>query len=106
MNLYLGQMRTAATKYNTKVFLNETNCGEIYDGNTNGGAPGDQGCYDSLNQLLTELNADYSDIVQEVNVYQLLDEPTDASGIESHFGLMYTLNNAKPTLDLVAGFAQ
>ena len=106
MNLYLGQMKAAAKKYNTKVFLNETNCGEVFSGNTDGGFRGDQGCYDGLKQLLDEVKAQYSDIVQEVNLYELLDSPASASGVDRHFGLMYNLNRPKPTLDLIAGFAK
>ncbi|PPU09204.1 hypothetical protein [Xanthomonas arboricola] len=103
--LYLGQLRTAAQTYHTPVFFNELNCAEIYTGNTSGGAEGDRGCYDSLAQLLRNVRANYADVVSEVNVYELLDQTT-IQGAEGHFGLMYDLARPKPTLDLLARFAQ
>ena len=105
MNLYLGQMRAAATRYVAKIFLNETNCAEIYGGNTDGGFPGDQGCYDGLRAFLNQIRASYSDIVQEVNLYEMLDSSTSAQGVERHFGLTYNLNRPKPLFELVTGFA-
>ncbi|MBV8186240.1 MAG: hypothetical protein JOY64_00545 [Alphaproteobacteria bacterium] len=106
MDLYLTQMRTAATRYRTKVFLNETNCAEVFAGNIDGGSPRDRGCYDGLKDLLEQIKAGYSDIVQEVNLYELLDSRGSAEGVEQHFGLMYDLTRPKPTLDLVTGFAR
>jgi hypothetical protein len=98
-NMYLTQMRDAATKYKVPIFLNETNCGEIYSGTTDGGYPGDHACYDGLSNFINELKAHQSDIVQEVNFYELLDEPNQA-GAEAHFGLMYDVNDPKATLKL------
>lgn len=108
MDLYLGQARAAATKYNTKIFLNETNCGEVYAGNTNGGYPGDKGCYDSVQNLLNEVKTKYADIIQEVNLYEMLDEKnlSGAGEVERHFGLMYDINNPKPTWNLLTEFAK
>ena len=105
MDLYFGQMRTAARKYRVPIFLNETHCGEIFDGSTDGGHPGDGGCYDSLNQTLTEVATKYADIIREVTVYEMLDEPRSASGVESHFGVMYALGQPKQTAALLASFA-
>jgi hypothetical protein len=99
MNKYFGQMRTAATKYGVPIFLNEINCGEIYDGNTDGGG----NCNTSLKQALDEVVAQYADIVQEVTVYELLDQP-DMAGVERYFGVCTTLNNCKPTAATLASF--
>jgi hypothetical protein len=104
-DLYMGQVRNAAKKYNTKVFINETNCAEIYKGNTDGGFPGDKGCYDSMVNFFTELKNNYSDVVQEVTMYELLDEPYLA-GAEQHFGLMYNMNSPKKLLDVLTQFAK
>ncbi len=62
MDKYLGQMRHAATKFGVPIFFNETNCGEIYDGNTDGGGT----CPTSLQQVLDEVTGKYADVVQEV----------------------------------------
>lgn len=101
---YLRQMRSAATKFNVPIFINETNCAEIYAGSVDGGVPGGQGCYDSLKQFLENIRDNYSDIVKEVNVYEVLDEPRSASGVEQHFGLAYDMNRPKPTWNLLTSF--
>jgi lysophospholipase L1-like esterase len=106
MDKYLGQMRMQATKYKTKVFYNEVNCAEIYQGNTTGGYAGDKGCYDSLKNILTVLNRDYKDIVAEINVYELLDEPAHPVTHEKHFGLMYDLNTPKEFFKVVTSFSK
>jgi len=99
MDKYLGQMRSASKKFGVPIFLNETNCGEIYDGNTDGGGP----CTTSLKQLLDEVVARYADVVQEVVVYEMLDQP-DMAGVERHFGVCFELNRCKPTATTVAQF--
>ncbi|WP_295960661.1 hypothetical protein [uncultured Xanthomonas sp.] len=105
MDLYLGQLRAAAQKYGTKVYVNELNCAEIYTGNTDGGHHGDGACYDSVADLLQTLRNDYADVVAEINLYELLDQP-DQQGAEAHFGLMYDLGRPKPTLDLLTDAAR
>ena len=105
MDLYLGQMRAMAEKYRTQIFYNEVNCAEIYKGTTDGGRPGDRSCYDSLEYILSELNGRYRDIVREINIYELLDEPTHPVAHERHFGLMYDLDRPKPVMDLVRRYA-
>lgn len=104
-DMYLGQARAIATKFKTKLFLNETNCAEIYQGNTDGGKAGDKSCYDSVKQLLTELNTNYKDVFQEINMYELLDEPNN-DGVEAHFGLMKDLATPKELFNLVTSFAK
>lgn len=105
--MYLGQMRAMAQKYNVKILFNETNCAEIYPWSvetgsvTDGGYAGDKRCYDSLKQLLTELNTNYKDIVQEINIYEMLDEPTHPVTHEKHFGMMYDLNTPKPVFEMI-----
>lgn len=106
MDMYLGQMRAMATKYNTKVFFNEMNCGNVYQGNTDGGRAGDQACYDSVKQMLTVLNTSYRDVVAEINVYELLDEPNNPVVHEQHFGMMYDLKRPKPIFEMVTSFAK
>ncbi|WP_158896922.1 hypothetical protein, partial [Pseudomonas sp. BAV 2493] len=105
MDLYLGQMRAMAEKYRTRIFFNEVNCGEIYQGATDGGRPGDRGCHDSLEAILSELNGRYRDIVREINVYELLDEPSHPIAHERHFGLMYDLDRPKPVMELIRRYA-
>jgi hypothetical protein len=105
MDLYLGQLRAAARKYGTKVYVNELNCAEVYTGTTDGGRPGDGACYDSVAELLQTLRGDYADVVAEINLYELLDQP-DQQGAEAHFGLMYDLRRPKPTLDLLTDAAR
>lgn len=104
-DMYFGQMRAMSKKYNTKIFLNETNCADIYQGNTDGGKPGDKACYDSVKQLLTELNTNHKDIVQEITMYELIDEPIN-DGVEAHFGLMKNFTTPKELFNLVTSFAK
>jgi hypothetical protein len=101
MDLYLGQMRTAATRYGVPIFYNEVNCGEIYDRNTRG----DGACHAALDQILAEIRDKYSDIVREVNIYELLDEAASMVGIEGHFGIMHSLDLPKPTAKLLTTYA-
>jgi hypothetical protein len=99
MDKYFGQMRAAATKFGVPIFFNETNCGEIYDGNTDGSGA----CNTSLNQALNEIIGKYADIVQEVTVYEMLDQP-DMAGVERYFGVCRAVGNCKPTATTLAGF--
>ncbi|MBS1972025.1 MAG: glycosyl hydrolase 53 family protein [Bdellovibrionales bacterium] len=109
-DMYLGQMRAMATKYKVPIYLNETNCAEVYRGNQDGGFAGDKGCYDSMNEFFTEVTTKYSDIVQEVNMYELFDEPYQAGldpqyGSEAHFGIMYDINRPKQNFNLLVNWA-
>jgi hypothetical protein len=99
MDKYFGQMRQAAQKHNVPIFYNETNCGEIYDGVTNGAG----NCNTAWTQALNEVVAKYADIVQEVYAYEMLDQP-DMAGVERYFGVCYTLANCKPTATTLAQF--
>lgn len=99
-NMYFGQIRAAATKYKTHVFFNEVNCGDVYHGTFDGGHPGDGACYDSMKQLFAEIQANYADIIDEVDMYELIDQPNNP-GVEAHFGLRYDLANPKPLFDLL-----
>ncbi|MNS76489.1 hypothetical protein D3C72_1100380 [compost metagenome] len=105
MDKFLYQARAASVKYNTKIFFNETNCADVYQGNTDGGFPGDKACYDSVVQLLNEVKTKYADVISEVNMYELLNEP-DNGGVEKHFGLMYNINSPKPNLEAVTNAAK
>jgi hypothetical protein len=100
MDKYFNQMRHAAQKFGVPIFFNETNCGEIYDGTTDGAG----NCNTSLQQALNEVVTKYADVVQEVTVYEMLDQP-DMAGVERHFGVCYVLGNCKPTAATVAQFA-
>jgi endoglucanase len=106
MDMYLYQMRFMATKFKTKIFYNELNCGEVYTGTTDGGKPGDKGCYDSVNQILTILNRDYKDVVQEINLYELQDEPTHQVEHEKHFGFLFSMGNPKLVFNVLKSFAK
>ena len=99
MDKYFGQARKAAVKYNVPVFVNEINCGEIYDGNTDGGG----NCNTALTQALNELVNKYADVVPEVVVYEMLDQP-DMAGVERFFGVCKVLGNCKPTATTLAQF--
>lgn len=93
---YLGQMRAISTKYGVHVFVNETNCGEVY----HGGHAGDGACYDGLAEFFAEIRTHYADIVDEVDLYELLDEPNN-DGVERHFGALYDLQTPKPIFTLL-----
>jgi hypothetical protein len=99
MDKYLGQARTASKKFGVPIFFNETNCGEIYDGNTDGGGT----CVTALTQALNEVINKYSDVFAEVVVYEMLDQP-DMAGVERFFGVCYVVGNCKPTAATVAQF--
>jgi hypothetical protein len=106
---YLGQMRAASEKYRVHIFLNETHCGEIGSGSTtDSGRPGDRGCYDGMSRFFTEIRNNYSDIVDEVNMYELLDEPNLEvdNPTERHYGVRKSLNEAKPIFGLLAQMAR
>ncbi|AZZ38295.1 hypothetical protein CIK05_05100 [Bdellovibrio sp. qaytius] len=104
MDLILSQLRGFAVKYNTKIYYNEVNCAEIYDGNTTGGFAGDKGCYDSIKQIFDILKTSYSDVIAEVTMYELFDN-TDIGGTEGHFGLLYDINKPKPNFNLLVDYA-
>ena len=99
MDKYFGQMRHAAQKFGVPIFFNETNCGEVYDGTTDGAG----NCQIALQQALNEIVAKYADVVQEVTVYEMLDQP-DMANVERYFGVCYVLGNCKPTAATVAQF--
>jgi hypothetical protein len=99
MDKYLGQAKAASKKFGVPIFFNEVNCGEIYDGNTDGGGT----CNTALQQALNEVVTKYADVFAEVVVYEMVDQP-DMSGVERHFGVCYVLNNCKPTAATVAQF--
>jgi hypothetical protein len=101
MDKYLGQAKAASKKHGVPVFFNEVNCGEIYDGNTDGGGA----CNTSLQQALNEVVTKYADVFQEVVVYEMLDQP-DMANVERFFGVCYVLNNCKPTAATVAQFGE
>jgi hypothetical protein len=100
MDTYFAQMRNAAQKYKVPILFNETNCGEIYDGDTDGAST----CQTSLDQNLSEVVANYADIVEEVNVYEMIDQKSIA-GVEGHFGVLASMGNPKPTAALLASYA-
>lgn len=100
-DMYLGQMRSAAAKYGVHVFINETHCGDIYQGTTDSGHAGDRACFDGVSDFFTEIRTRYADIVDEVNMYELLDEPNYA-GPEGHFGILKDLTRPKGILGLLA----
>jgi hypothetical protein len=104
-DMYLKQMRAMSVKYNAHVFINETHCGEIYQGTTDSGHAGDRACYDSVSEFFAEIRAKYADIVDEVNMYELLDEP-NYSGPEGHFGLLTDLTHPKAIFGLLAQTAR
>jgi endoglucanase len=99
MDKYLGQAKAAAKKHGVPVFFNEVNCGEIYDGNTDGGGA----CNTSLQQALNEVVTKYADVFAEVVVYEMLDQP-DMANVERFFGVCYVVGNCKPTAATVAQF--
>lgn len=99
LDFYMGQVTAAAKRTGAKVFLNEFNAGEIYDK-----LYGNDGTY--LASLRASLKAlqKYKDVIEEITVYQLLDE-TNLAGPEGNFGLRTTLANKKAAWDVVVEFA-
>lgn len=106
-DFYMSQVVAHAKRTGAPVFLNEYNVGETYRLDANG-KPMYNGtqqiCVDSLRASLTALQK-YKDVIREICVYELLDEPNQA-GVEANFGLRTTLANKKPTFDVVAQFAK
>ena len=101
LDLYLGQLRGFAERYNTKIFLNETNAGEVYNG-----ALGSEPIYaQSVRKFLTELNAKYSDVIAEINMYEMIDEPHVTVEVEKHFGMFFNIDTPKPVWEVVKEFA-
>ena len=107
MDMYLSQARQASEKYGVKVMLNETNCANIYQGDKSGGTPGDKACYDSMDQLFTEISTKYADVFEEINMYELFNEPDmdNGTGPEANFGIMFDINKPKKLFDLLAAWA-
>lgn len=98
-DFYMLQVKAYAKRTGAKVFVNEFNAGEIYDG-VYGDAKAN---VDSLRASLKKLN-DFKDVIQEITLYQLLDEPAQ-SGNEAHFGLRTNLATKKAAWDVVVEFA-
>ena len=98
-DLYFGQIVAISKMFGTKVFFNEMNAAEIYDGKVGT----EQVTVDSLRQFLKEAQK-YKDYISEINVYELLDEP-NMEGVEAHFGIRTNLANKKPVWDVVTEFA-
>lgn len=105
-DMYLTQMRAMATKYSVPIYFNEANCAEVFRNVWDGGYPGDRGCYDGMTDLFVELTTKYADIVQEVNMYELFDQPyIGSTDPEAHFGIMYDIAHPKPLLQLLTDWA-
>lgn len=99
-DLYFGQIVAISKMYGAKVFFNEMNAGEIYKAGTTGN---EASTANSLRQFLNEAQK-YKDYIQEINVYELLDEP-NMEGQEAHFGIRTNLATKKPLWDVVTEFA-
>lgn len=96
INTYLDPLR----KYGKPVFINETGCGEIYDGDDGNSAK----CVGAAESLLLEVEENYADMVKEINMYELFDNK-DIKSAEGHFGLMFDINNPKLTMNMLASHA-
>jgi len=99
-DLYFGQIVAISKMYGAKVFFNEMNAGEIYKAGTTGN---EASTANSLRQFLNEAQK-YKDYIQEINVYEFLDEP-NMEGQEAHFGIRTNLATKKPLWDVVTEFA-
>jgi hypothetical protein len=89
------------------VHFNEVNAGEIYDkdyGNKEDDSKTQKG-YKSLGETLSFLKNQKDMNLEEVDIYELLDEPSKETP-ESHFGLMYDLNAPKMALSIVHQFSE
>ena len=93
---YLNNLR----KYNKTVFMNETNCAQIYSGDDGNS----QACADNMDKLLALITTNYADMIKEVNLYELLDNPNQ-QGAEAHFGIMFNINQPKKMLSVAAKYA-
>ena len=59
-----------------------------------------------MKNFLTEVTTKYSDIVDEIDAYELFDQTNiAASSAEAHFGIMFDFGHPKKTLDVFASFA-
>ena len=99
-DLYFGQIVAISKMYGAKVFFNEMNAGEIYKAGTTGN---EVSTANSLRQFLNEAQK-YKDYIQEINVYEFLDEP-NMEGQEAHFGIRTNLATKKPLWDVVTEFS-
>lgn len=88
-------------KYKKKVLLNETHCAQIYQGDDGNSAA----CAQTFDDIISEVKLNYSDMVIEINAYELLDNK-GIVGPEGKFGLMFDLNKPKKSFDVLVRHAK
>lgn len=77
-------------KYGKPVLLNEFNCQNIYigdDGNS-------EVCAATVDSVIQQVKSTYSDLIVEVNAYELYDNHA-AEGVEEHFGFWFDKDTPK-----------
>ena len=91
-NLFAG-----LAQFNKPILFDEFNCGEIYNGNVSGSAANSTGaayatCLSNLRTQIGYVKNNTQINIEGIYAYELLDEPTNASGVESEFGLFWNNN--------------
>ncbi len=82
------------------------NCGNVYQGNTDGGRDGDRACTTAVKPMLTVLNTSYKDVVAEINVTNCSTSRACRWSTSAISGMMYDLKRPKPIFDMVTSFAK
>lgn len=92
--------------YNKPVQFNEVNCAEIYDPafENKSGAKLSERCYKSLNNTLVYLTQQKYLNIEDIDFYELFDEPHKA-GCEGKFGMLYGPSSQKVSLVIASMFA-
>jgi len=92
--------------YNKSVVFNEVNAAEIYQAayENQAGQPLTETGFKSLNATLNYLNQQTDANIENVCIYELLDEPAKAPP-ENRFGMMYDINTPKVSLYIETYFA-
>ena len=91
--------------YNKPVFINEINCQEIYRGGFENklGQPLTNACFQSLNTVLRYFTTQTDANIEEINLYEILDEPAKGP-VEGSFGIMYDINTPKLTMSIISKY--
>ena len=91
--------------YGLPVHVNELNCAEIYDASfvDSTGSTTMNTCNSNLSTMLKTFTQQTSANIEEVLVYELLNEP-QYTGAEAHFGMMYNMSSAKPMMSTLSSY--
>lgn len=92
--------------YGKPVVFNEINCAEIYNAayENTAGQPLTEKCFKTENAILNYLTTQTYANIQEIQLYELFDEPQKATP-ENHFGIFYDANTPKISAYIAAAYA-